>query len=179
MKDWQFYLALLIFIILFNVKVKEGNYDIPERAEVFNKPIDLIHTVTNLIDDKKTSDMIEQENLQYELKASQKFHNETKQILDQDIDSLNTCKRNLASLKETNANLSSQYTVCNTNLGIETQKYSKCKFQDLPKAWNENVGTYTTWRNLIPIRDNCYATLAAEKQAVKGCENEETRLNNS
>ena len=179
MKDWQFYLALLIFIILFNVKVKEGNYDIPERAEVFNKPVDLIHTMTNLMDDKKTGDMIENENLQYELKASQQFRNETKQILDTDIESLNTCKRNLASLKETNANLSNQYTVCNTNLGIETQKYSQCKFQTLPKAWNENINTYSTWSNLINIRNNCYATLEAEKQAVRACNAEVDRVNRS
>ena len=58
MKHWQFYFALVVFIILRSIKIKEGNLAIPEQAEVYNTPVELISKMTDIIDGKQTNDMV-------------------------------------------------------------------------------------------------------------------------
>ena len=69
MKHWQIFMAILVFIVLCNIKVKEGNegrgFSIPEQAEVYNTPIELITKMQDIINDKQTNDMVENKNLTY------------------------------------------------------------------------------------------------------------------
>jgi len=58
MKDWQFYLAILILIILVNIKVKEGNEVLPEYVYNYNKPSEIIAEVQSIINRDPNPDKI-------------------------------------------------------------------------------------------------------------------------
>jgi hypothetical protein len=58
MKDWQFYLAILILIILVNIKVKEGNEVLPEYVHNYNKPSEIIDNVQTIISNGPNPDKI-------------------------------------------------------------------------------------------------------------------------
>jgi hypothetical protein len=58
MKDWQFYLAILILIILVNIKVKEGYEILPEYVYNYNKPSEIIDEMQTIINDEPNPDKI-------------------------------------------------------------------------------------------------------------------------
>ena len=102
MKHWQIFMAIIVFILLYNVKVKEGNeerrFSIPAQAEVYNTPIELIDKMKDIIDDKQTNDMVENTNLKYDISQTQQYLNDARNTLKTDNNTLKTCNASLKNL---------------------------------------------------------------------------------
>jgi len=169
MKHWPFYVALLLFIVLRSIKIKEGNFTIPEQAEVYNTPVELIHKMTDIIDNKQTNDMVENKNVKYDLTAAQDYLADAKVILERDKTTRDTCNTKLQKVTEQNEIESKKYTVCLGNLSDQTKVYKKCQLDTLPKTIGSYDAIHATVTNTNEAVNNCHRTLQSEKNAVNQC----------
>lgn len=169
MKHWPFYIALIVFIVLRTIKVKEGNFNIPEQAEVYNTPLDLIHKMTDIMDDKQTNDMVENKNVKYDLTAAQGYLADAKSILATDKKTRDTCKTKLEQVSEQNEIESKKYTVCLGNLSDQTKVYKKCKLDTLPKVIGSYDRVHATLTDTNKAVNDCNKTLRSEKDTVNQC----------
>jgi hypothetical protein len=169
MKHWPFYIAIILFIVLRSIRVKEGNFNIPEQAEVYNTPKELIHKMTDIMDDKQTNDMVENKNVKYDLTAAQDYLNDAKTILSTDKGTRDTCKSKLEKKIQQNEVEQKKYTVCLGNLSDQTKLHNKCRVDVLPKT----LGDYRTVQSQVDDTNrnlnDCNKQLRTEITAVNFC----------
>jgi exonuclease VII small subunit len=170
MIHWQFYLSLLVFVVLINLKVKEGNFAIPDNAVVYKSPLQMMDTMKDIMDDKKTNDMVENNNLIYDLQASNDHLADANTIYARDQETYKTCKINLAQVNSNIKTEQALYNKCLADKNIQTDIYQKCQLQDLPKALDKNAGTNTTIDNINKLIDGCNKTLQSQVDAVQKCQ---------
>jgi predicted RNase H-like nuclease (RuvC/YqgF family) len=172
MKHWQFYLAIIVYIILANIKVKEGNYSIPEQADIYDTPVFLVKKMQDIIDGKKTNDMVENENLKYQYDVAKKYNTDAVDRKTEDTETLATCKKSLDSLKIMNKNLSDQFTVCLGKFNEKSNLYNTCALNDLPLAIKRDLDAYNSLTNTNNLINQCNSTLQDEKNSVQRCHND-------
>lgn len=169
MKHWQFYLALVIFILLFNVKVKEGNFDIPKEAEVYNSPRDLMNQMKGIMEGGKTNDMVENKNLKYEMQAANKYLEEATLVYNTDKETKKKCDNNLKLLNGKIKTEIVRYDKCLAKKKIQQKTFDQCRLTDLPKIRLVYRGVTSTLVAIMKRLNKCNNILAREIHAVDKC----------
>jgi hypothetical protein len=169
MKHWPFYIAIFVFIVLRSIRIKEGNFNIPKQAEVYNTPIELIGKMTDIMDNKQTNDMVENKNVKYDLTAAQDYLSDAKNILATDKATRDNCNVKLEQTIQQNDVERRKYTVCLANLSDQTKLHSKCRVDVLPATAISYNNIYNTVQDTTRYTNDCNKQLRTEKDAVVWC----------
>ena len=125
MKDWQFYLAILILIILINIKVKE-TLDIPERATAYDKPSELIAEVQSIIKGEPNHDKIQYTNTKTSSDILQTNRDTAYTINVREGGILDTCNTDLERINNDIAEMTAATELCNTALTDKNNRLNTC-----------------------------------------------------
>lgn len=127
MKDWQFYLAILILIILVNIKVKEGNEVLPEYVYNYNKPSEIIDEMQSIIIDEPNPDKIRYVDTKQQSNQLETNRDEENDIYNIDNASLNKCNFELAGINNTITSTENETRLAQEQLDtIEIPLLNKC-----------------------------------------------------
>jgi hypothetical protein len=125
MKDWQFYLAILILIILINIKLKE-NLDIPERATAYDKPSELIKEIKSIIKGEPNYDKIQYTNTKASSDILQNNRDSAHSINVRESGILDTCNTDLEHINNDIKLMTDATDLCNIALTDKNNRLKTC-----------------------------------------------------
>jgi len=144
MKHWQFYLAIIIFLGLLLMKVTEGitnDVALPADATPAQTPIQLMDEMRDLMENRKTPDMIQNGNLKDETKSVEFYKKYNENLYKGNKARLDTCYFEVGKQKKLTEETMNKNIQCGKDLNQKTNEFNKCNFQDFPpKNW-ERINT--------------------------------------
>jgi len=161
MKDWQFYLAILILIILINIKLKE-NLDIPERATAYDKPSELINEMQSIMKGEPNYDKTQYIKTKTGSDILENNRDSAYSINVRESGILDTCNTDLERINNDITFISDQTALCNEELTKRTDKLNTCNaslsqrinevnhmIQVIKNKWthNTNLNNNINWYN--------------------------------
>lgn len=167
MKHWQFYFAIIIFI-LFLFTLKEG-LDIPANASARSTPLDLMNTMQGVMAGNKTYDMIENKNLLYEKEQTVSYRDDAKDLLTRDTGTLEKCNTDLIDINFQLTDMQAKVKACNASRDEENRLYSDCIFNVKPTVEQKYWNTYGTLVGVEDILKQCQNITKVESNAVDKC----------